>query len=207
MTSQESGVRCEVADEAWRCVRHRETTEGGTLGGQPIDVGPFLGWPFLGLTALVVGRPERRHPSALELLSSRIRALGFVLGVFNNGDLMVDRAPRTRAVSHGTKPLARRAKGRSSATTSLREPISQHSVTMSQSSLQSSTTAWAVWKLMRIQQSWVLTRRESGVCTQQERLLEVCTATTDWVAILFWIAWFSAAWQEQLVPGACWATE
>ena len=34
----------------------------------------------------------------------------------------------------------------------------------------------------------------------------MCTAATDRVAILFWIEWFSAPWQEELVPGRCWAT-
>ena len=31
-------------------------------------------------------------------------------------------------------------------------------------------------------------------------------AAGEEVVILFWIAWFSAAWQEELVPGTCWAT-
>ena len=35
------------------------------------------------------------------------------------------RTPRTRAVSHGMKPMARRVQGRSFITTSCREPISQ----------------------------------------------------------------------------------
>ena len=34
----------------------------------------------------------------------------------------------------------------------------------------------------------------------------VCTATTDWVETLFWIAWFTPAWQAQHVPRSCWAT-
>ena len=33
--------------------------------------------------------------------------------------------------------------------------------------------------------------------------VQACTASTDRVAILFWIEWFSAAWQEELVPGTC----
>ena len=31
--------------------------------------------------------------------------------------------------------------------------------------------------------------------TQLERLQEVCTATTDWEAILCWIEWFTPSWQ------------
>ena len=48
-------------------------------------------------------------------------------------------------------------------TTSFREPTLQQSPPMSKSSLQSSTTAWAVRKLMRIQQSWV-----PDLCATQE---------------------------------------
>ena len=62
--------------------------------------------------------------------------------------------------------------------------------TMLQLSLQSSITAWAAWKLMRIQQSWALTERQSGVCMQLVRSREACTATIDWEATLSWIALF-----------------
>ena len=34
----------------------------------------------------------------------------------------------------------------------------------------------------------------------------MCTATTDWEETLFWIAWFTPAWQAQHVPSTCWAT-
>ena len=88
----------------------------------------------------------------------------------------------------GRKPLAKRAQRRRSTTKSFREPTSQHSPTMLQLSLQSSITAWAAWKLMRIQQSWALTERQSWVCTQLVRSRETCTATIDWEATLFWIA-------------------
>merc|ERR1712136_242944 len=121
--------------------------------------------------------------------------------------LMEGRTPHTRAVSHGTKPLARRAQGRSSTTTLFREPISQHSPTMLQLSLQSSITAWAAWKLMKIQLCWALTQRQSGVCTQLVRSREACTVTIDWEATLSWIALFSAVWQELLVQSTCWVTK
>ena len=91
--------------------------------------------------------------------------------------ILEDRSPHVR---HGTKPLARRAHGRSFATTSFWEPTSQHSPSMLQSSLHSSAAAWAAWKLTRILQSWGRGHRQSAVCTQVVRLLEVCTATTDW---------------------------
>ena len=104
----------------------------------------------------------------------------------------------------GRKPLAKRAQGRSSTTKSFREPTSQHNPTMLQLSLQSSITAWAAWKLMRIQQSWALTERQSGVCAQLVRSRETCTATIDWEATLSWIALFSAVWQELLVQGTYW---
>ena len=81
-------------------------------------------------------------------------------------------------------------------TTSSREPVSQHSPTMLQLSLQSSITAWAAWKLMSIQQSWPLTERQSGVCTQLVRSREACTAAIDWEATLSWIALFSAVWRD-----------
>ena len=92
----------------------------------------------------------------------------------------------------GRKPLAKRAQGRSSTTRSFREPTLQHSPTMLQLSLQSSITAWAAWKLMRIQQSWALTERQSGVCMQLVRSREARMATIDWEATLSWIALFSA---------------
>ena len=76
--------------------------------------------------------------------------------------------------------------------------------TMLQLSLQSSITAWAAWKLMRIQQSWALTERQSGVCMQLVRSREACMATIDWEATLSWIALFSAVWQELLVQCTCW---
>ena len=98
-----------------------------------------------------------------------------------------DRSPH---VSHGTKPLARRAQGRSFATTSFREPTSQHSTIVLQLSLHSSAAAWAAWKLTRILQSWGRGHRQSAVCTQVVRLLEVCTAT-------LLDALFSDAWQER----------
>ena len=65
-------------------------------------------------------------------------------------------------------PLARLAQGRNSATASSREPISQHSPSVSQSSIQSSINAWADWKLMRIQQSWEQFRGLFQTSTQQE---------------------------------------
>ena len=58
--------------------------------------------------------------------------------------LMEGRTLRARALSHVMMRLARLVQGRNSTTASPREPISQHSPTMSQSSLQSFTTAWAV---------------------------------------------------------------
>ena len=79
--------------------------------------------------------------------------------------------------------------------------------TLSQLSLQSSITAWAAWKSMRNQQSWALTERQSGVCTQLVRSREACTATIDWEATLSWIALFSAVWQELLVQSTCWVTK
>ena len=48
-------------------------------------------------------------------------------------DLMESRSLRFRAVSHGMKLLARKAQRRNSATTSVREEISQHSPTLSRS--------------------------------------------------------------------------
>ena len=34
----------------------------------------------------------------------------------------------------------------------------------------------------------------------------MCTATTDWEETLFWITWFTPAWQAQHVPSTCGAT-
>ena len=97
----------------------------------------------------------------------------------------------TREVSHGMKPLARRAQGRSSTTTSSREPTSRDSSTMLQLSLQWSITSWAVWKLIKLSSVWC------GFQARLERLQEV--------RILCWIAWFTPAWQAQQVPSTCWA--
>ena len=41
--------------------------------------------------------------------------------------------------------------------------------------------------------AWDRFRSQFQTSTQEKRLLEVYTAITDWVVILFWIAWFSTA--------------
>ena len=141
------------------------------------------------------GRPSRR---------CRIRSMPINRLLWKRPRILEDRSPH---VSHGTKPLARRAQGRSFATTSFREPTSQHSPIMLQLSLQSYTTAWTAWKLTRILQSWGWGQRQSAVCTQLVGLLEVCTATTDWKETLSWDALFSDAWQERLVRSTLFATK
>ena len=102
--------------------------------------------------------------------------------------------PCIRAVSHGMKPLARRAQ-EISTTTSFREPLSKHSPSMSQSSLQSSTTAWRSGNRCEFSTHGIGLEASSGPPSAGEE-----------VVILFWIVWFSATWQEELVPGTCWAT-
>ena len=103
-----------------------------------------------------------------------------------------DCSQRITAVSRMTKPLARLAQGRNSATESFREPIPQHSPPMSQPSPESKL-CMAVWKLMKIQQAWDRIQSQFQDSTQQKKLLEVHTGTTDWVANLFWIEWSSVA--------------
>ena len=100
-------------------------------------------------------------------------------------------------------PLVRLVQGRNSATASSREPISQHSPSVSQSSLR------ADWKLTRIQQSWEQFRGQFRTSTQQERLLEVCRrARHQQIGWQFsaGLGHFSAESQEELVPGTCWET-
>ena len=138
-------------------------------------------------------RSERRYPGAPELLSSRIRALRFVLGPLNNGVVLLEicclrannsswtvtlsipvitvsslltislsprRTPMTVAVA--PQPRAQLAQGsvtgyKDVSTDSgwaLMSAVAQQHVPIAIEAGQSSTTTWAVWKLMRIQQSW-----------------------------------------------------
>ena len=80
----------------------------------------------------------RRHGNA------RLEDARFDRSPLSGFFLMEGRTLRARALSHVMMRLARLVQGRNSTTASPREPISQHSPTMSQSSLQSFTTAWAV---------------------------------------------------------------
>ena len=59
----------------------------------------------------------------------------------------------------------------------------------------------------KIQQCWVRIPSPFLPSTQLERLQEVCTATTDWEAILCWIAWCLVVVWEWHVRSTCWATE
>ena len=68
-----------------------------------------------------------------------------LLSGFIDGGPGSSRRGRTQCipvVSHGLKHLVRRVQGRNSATALFWELISQHSLTVSQSSIQSPTSAW-----------------------------------------------------------------
>ena len=115
-----------------------------------------------------------------------------------------DRTACIRVASLGTKASGKTGSGKKFYNKVISGADFAAQPTMLQLSLQSSITAWAAWKLMSIQQSWPLTERQSGVCTQLVRSREACTATIDWEATLSWIALFSAVCQELLVQCTCW---
>ena len=62
-------------------------------------------------------------------------------------------------------------------------------------------------EIEKIQQCWVRIPSPFLPSTQLERLQEVCTATTDWEAILCWIACFLVVFWEWHVRSKCWAIE